>query len=163
LYFVLFCFFYIYILFGRVTSHRASYRRVEIKYIIARGSDSKLSSEDDLWIFSLYVFMIYIRHYDIYRKRYIFFFYYYSLYFSSPQNPDIIIMGRGSRVARKIFEIDLFVSVLVCYYLCVYNKHISRYSAGHLYDDDVITKSLDPSDIQVLTLHKKKHLHQTIS
>lgn len=70
-------------MFGRVTSHRVRYRRgIEIKYIIARGSDSKLSSEDDLWIFFPYVF------YDIYTTLwylswalYFFFYYYYSLFF----------------------------------------------------------------------------------
>lgn len=58
-----------------------------------------------------------VRFYDIYVYTILWyfivdviFFYYCSLYFFLPQNPDIIIiMRRGSRVTRKIFEIDLFV------------------------------------------------------
>lgn len=101
----------------------------------------------------------YIRHYDILSLT-LYFFYYCSLYFFLPQNPDIIIIIIMRRVTRKIFEIDLFVSVLVCYI----NTYITFFcfitfitSAGHLYDDDV-TQSLHPNDqnTQVCTLLKTK-------
>jgi len=82
--------------------------------------------------------MIYTRHYDIYRERYISFFIIIIRYFFflPLQNPDIIIIiRRGSRVARKIFEIDLF-GLLLYYIYITFSRYIV--SAGHLYDDDVI-------------------------
>lgn len=74
-------------------------------------------------------------------------------FFSSPQNPDIIIiiMRIGSRVACKIFEIDLFGLLL---YLYIYISRTPVLSPA-LATCTTMTSSQGARDTQVCTLFKK--------
>jgi len=165
LHFVLFFFFiYIYyILFGRVTSHRARYRRrVEIKYILSRSVRIVNFRRKTIYeYFSRTFFTIYTRHYDIYRMSVIFLFLlllFVIFFLTTAQNPDIIIiMRRGSRV---IFEIDLFGLLLYLHII-----HISRFPVVSrvLATCTTMTSSRGAHDTQVCTIYKKNRFHQTIS